>query len=251
MPTARWLRSVPVIFAVALAAPPGARAQTWIHDWTLCTPSAAFHSCHSISLRTDAVMVGDLRQGTLVSIALHNLQGQGYGPDNTSASGLHNVSFVRSSPIGNSSTPVTGSPSGGATGSPTWTSFTYTYDSKGLMAIATLNAIGGCSANALGFGYSYGGQTCLPDSWMTFSFALGDNVDANQFVAMVGALGPQNTDACWTDPSQYPHDPFAACDVRSESLTQVTPEPVTCILLGTGLLGLGGLRVRRRKRMPG
>jgi len=36
--------------------------------------------------------------------------------------------------------------------------------------------------------------------------------------------------------------------VQSESLTQVTPEPVTIALLGTGLFGIAGARLRRKKK---
>jgi len=107
--------------------------------------------------------------------------------------------------------------------------------------------IGGCGSDALP--YAYGGFTCAPNSAFTFSFAIGVAADANEFAAaFISAYGVRDNDFCMSDPSQYPPFAYPACDVQSESLTQVTPEPVTIALLGTGLFGIAGARLRRRKK---
>jgi len=55
--------------------------------------------------------------------------------------------------------------------------------------------------------------------------------------------------AIHSDQSRVPYH-LLACDVRSESLTlgAVTPEPVTIALPGSGLLGIGAARLRRRTK---
>jgi hypothetical protein len=250
---------------LALASSPEVgRAQTWLHSWTLCTPSASFHSCHSVSLQTDAVLDnGSARTGTTISIILHNLQGQGYAADNTISSGLFEADFLAPSLLLDNfqNYSVHGVPSGGATGTPTWAGnagmnyggppgFVGIYG-QDWYGVGHGVPLGGCGTDALLFGMTYGGSTCAANSSVTFSFTIGDVVDANQFTsAILGAYGVAEGAYCITDPSQLPNSPYPLCDVRSESLTPgaVTPEPVTIVLLGSGLLGIGAGRWRRRRK---
>jgi hypothetical protein len=261
------IRLATALFAIAVVAvPSAARAQTWIHGWTLCTPYTSFHSCHSVSLQTDAVLDNtNTRTGTTISIALHNLQGQGYSEDNTTSSGLFEADFLAPSvSLGNyQNYSVGGVPSGGATGTPTWAGnagmnyggppgFVGIYG-QDWYGVGHAVPLGGCGTNALLYGMTYGGQTCAPNSSVTFSFTIGGVVDANQFTsALIGVYGVEESAYCISDPSQHPSNPYPACDVRGESLTQlgVVPEPVTIVLLATGLCGIGAARLRRRKKDP-
>lgn len=253
-------------------APRAARAQTWIHSWTLCTPGS-FSSCHSVSIETEAVLnSSNVRTGTLISISEHNFQGQGYALDNTTSSGLYDVNFVApgESFTSGGGAPTTGAPSGGATGTPTWTREWGTYNQGTIGNVPITGAhveayagsstgfplIGGCGTNSLGTLYVYGGHTCTPGSTITFSFSLDQIIDANQFTAVgiealgVGAPGGE----CYSDPNVYGSGPLSvpACDLQSNTTTEttaVTPEPATIVLLTTGLFGIGGVGLRRRKRV--
>jgi hypothetical protein len=89
--------------------------------------------------------------------------------------------------------------------------------------------------------------------WVELSFT-SDNLasyDLNQLHARahVQGFGP---DACSLKPdSDLPGglvDPVSEIDERCGMPTEVVPEPITMILLGSGLLGVGGAQARRRRR---
>jgi hypothetical protein len=248
---------------LALVGPRLARAQDWVQSWTLCTPSAAFHSCHSVSLETDAVLTGDVRTGTTVSITLHNLQGQGYAADNTTSSGLYQAFFLEPGQevMPSSSDTTTGVGAGGATGTPVWIreSGIYSAATSGAFVDVLANytsfpTIGGCGTDPLMAPFLYGGSTCAPGSSFTFTFSIDGIFDANLVTAAyILAAGPGTEDYCLSDATQY-NISFGTCDVRSETLTQgvaVAPEPVTLTLMATGLFGIGGVGLRRKKRPLG
>jgi hypothetical protein len=207
---------------------------------TLCTVGA-FRSCNSIQLSTTAIYSGATRVGTSVTISMHNLNGQD-AEDNTAWSGLTYAAFYSDNPLGPAFHLTSGplSLGGGATGNATWWGV-YLFSGPGgygsfleARTTSTTMEIGGCTP---GSGSLYGVPrattvfTCGPNATVSMTFTSPYSFDAASFgVLKVEAEG------------QLPGDPAI---YRSNS---VTPEPLTIVLLGTGLLGIGGVQLRRRKK---
>jgi hypothetical protein len=252
----RSTRRLLLALSVAALVPGVARAD--VHGWTLCTPSA-FHSCHSVSIGTTPIMIGSTRVGTGITVSVTNLQGSGFLSDNTSLSGLFRVFFAgrNTGPMVNSIAPFNATMTGpGASGFANWTMETGTQNGTQTVGFTdgqpSINgAIGGCASGVLAFGFVTTANTCGTAAMAVFSFTSGSIFDAGQMeTVFIAAAGPTDSDFdfCFSDPSAAPDPGFPACDVQSEFVTTVTPEPVSIALMGTGLFGIGGARLRRRRK---
>jgi hypothetical protein len=215
-----------------------------------CSPGAV-HSCASLQLWTTAITSGPNAGGTAVTMWVRNLQGS-FGFDNTGGSVLARIGIV-TPPIGNAfGLQVTTTGTVGVHNSPLgqWTlrnggSIGGTIE---VTAGVTNNGNGGiigCATPAPGILQPQRWfQTCDPSGWVVITFTTDNSWSAND--AEVAFLSnqfqnPSGSGAgleCYTgtNPRTIQH-----CDA-------VTPEPVTMILLGSGLASMGGFGLVRRRK---
>ena len=251
-PDGRPLLPLAVLLCAATSA---ARAD--LRTWSLCTPGA-LRSCHSISIGTLPIYTGTTRTGTALTISLTNLQGSGLPNTSSVPTGLYQVVFTgpvtTPIPVGASLLPavLTGA---GASGSLTWQRITVNTTVGGTLAWLELRGsggspplLGGCTSSATIAG-TIAAQTCGPGAAAVFAFSISGALDASQldnvYVFAYGARGSAN---CFSNPAAVPFH-GQACDLLSDPLapTPPIPEPGTIFLVASGLLGLGGISLRRRR----
>lgn len=253
--------------AVASATP--APAPVYTRVWKVCY-TGTMKSCHSIQLQTQ--ISGSL---TAVSVTLRNLSGQPNGSgDNTTWSSLNHLRFYGTGISVNSADStkvVTGiAAQGGANlnGAVGWNRL---FNGGGLTpGVLRLNGItapptgspnrrvGGCNPGVGATAPVI--MTCNGE--VVFSFNTSTLFTAWQLTGLairldLPASGNDNgvNKICQTDGTQYgqttqnPNGDWTSnlCTDVSTTTT-VTPEPITMALLGTGLFGVGGARLRRRKK---
>lgn len=245
-------RRIPLAVALLLA-PSAAFATpvTYQRTWSACT-SASFYTCNSISIATTAIMGETGRVGTSVVVRLHNLQGQ-LGGGNELWSALNTVRFYVSNRFPTAGSISSTTSLAGATGSGTWGAATLsqivangTWGVLRLQRSAASMGIGGCTSGSAS-PVAPTLFTCAAGSAIVLSFAMNDIFDADETVMFMQsnvANGTTSTQGCYT--SNEPNQTFNLCNNITETTT-VTPEPISMVLLGTGLAGLGGARLRRRK----
>lgn len=237
---------------------------TYSRLWTGCT-TGTLRSCNSIRLTTQAVMSGTTRIGTTVVVSMHNYMGQGFGPDNTAGpnwAALHRARFYfQGQAFAAGSNTATTSLAGGATGTVASGGWTSTYVSPftdassnawGVLRLEGLtNRIGGCGLPGSGTNIPTLG-TCLSGSEVVVAFSTSESFDAFDAELLFNVNGRISGSAiqtsCYTNSalSTVAGSPTACSDMAVVD-TATVPEPITMALLGTGLLGVGGARLRRRK----
>jgi hypothetical protein len=215
--------------------------------------------------------------GTAVRVTLTNLQGSGFvtNPPDPSyyptgheavASNLSDVelrwAIAAGVPIPTLSTTLRPVLTGAAVGHPAWVANLAVQPAHPstpfLMAVLSFSglSIGGCSASVLATVY-----TCARSgpAGVAFDFLLPFRLDLdpaaggglNDFFASEHACYSGQTHAVWgangfIGTSQQAVTTVDVCP--PDGAVYVTPEPVTLILLGSGLAGLGGAALRRRRR---
>jgi hypothetical protein len=109
-----------------------------------------------------------------------------------------------------------------------------------LSALGT-NGIGGCAVSAAVEGVGQMGNTCGASPLITFSFFTTNVFDPKLFTLADIEVSGLTTGL----PAESCND-AAACTITPRAPVTATPEPATLLLVSTGLLGLGAIRLRRR-----
>ncbi len=211
-----------------------------------CSPGA-MRACASLMVTTQPNAAG----GTDVRISVRNLQGFASGlGDNTGGSLISRIGLVTPQIAGFSSGLTVVSSGAAVVGSPASAWFlrrpggigTPIELTAGITPGSRTGGIAGCSAPLGGFPSSYY-ETCA-GGYVDFVFSTTNAWSANSaevawLTSDMSAFSGQGVECG----SNYAPKQRAYCDEAS-----VTPEPVSMLLVGSGLFGVGGIGFIRRRR---
>ena len=210
-----------------------------------CSPGA-IRTCASLQVQTTLLGGG----GTSVLIRVRNLAGS-FASDNTGGSIISRIGIVAPTIVlGSNALSVTAV--GGATQTGAAASKWFLRSPGGLGNMIELTAgitsgtrsggIEGCSTPSGGHPATYF-ATCGAGGWVEFAFSTTNNWSAN------------NAEVAWLVQDMNANSGRTAIECGSnysgqarEWCTGVTPEPITMVLLGSGLAGMGGFGLTRRRK---
>lgn len=215
---------------------------------TRCTPGS-MRACANLQVITTP----DGSGGTNVIIRLRNLAGtlDVGNLDNTGGSLITRIGLVAPQIMGASGLTVNAVGGASSVGSPA--GFWMLRNPGGLGGPIELTAgitPGTTSGGVAGCLPSYSGyqadrfETCALGGWIEFSFNTTNSWSANQ-AEVAWLIQDANNPAgfgeeCGSDPT--------TSTPGGRSYCAVTPEPITMVLLGSGLAGMGGFGALRRRR---
>lgn len=239
------MRTLRVVATLALLSTAGASVmRADFRDFSNYCSTGAIRTCASLQVTTN--LIGGGGNGTSVMIFVRNLQGSGYGIDNTGGSVITRIGLVAPSISGASGLSVssTNAPVGapslfwhlsnpGSLGGPIELT-------AGITPGSMSGGILGCNSPAGGAPGNYY-RTCGAGDWVIFQFTTTNDWSAN------------DAQVAWLSQNYANGGSGIECDTNGgapgrESCVQVTPEPITMLLLGSGLAGVGGMGVVRRRK---
>lgn len=208
-----------------------------------CTPGA-FRSCASLQVITTANASG----GTDVVIRVRNLAGSGFAYHNAGGSLITRIGLITPDVTGAANLAVNAVGGASAVGSASAPWFLRSPGGLGgLIELTATLAPGSFSGGIAGCVPSYSGyqavrfETCGANAWVEFTFTTSNSWSANQAEVAWLLQDVEN-------PAGYAEECGSNPGSGHRSFCAVTPEPVTMVLLGSGLAGMGGFGVLRRRK---